>query len=60
MAEGKWIEGLTPDTPAVDAARAVLAARLGTVRHYLVRLSWGLVGRAAPANGPHANHNLGW
>jgi len=35
MAEGKWIEGLTPDTPAVDAARAVLAARLGGVRHYL-------------------------
>ena len=35
MAEGKWIEGLTPDTPAVDAARAVLAARLGSVRHYL-------------------------
>ena len=34
MAEGKWIEGLTPDTPAVDAARAVLAARLGGVRHY--------------------------
>lgn len=26
----------------------------------LVRLSWGLVGRAAPANGPHANHNPGW
>ena len=35
MAEGKWIEGLTPDTPAVDAARVVLAARLGSVRHYL-------------------------
>ena len=34
MAEGKWIEGLTPGTPAVDAARTVLAARIGVVRHY--------------------------
>jgi CHAD domain-containing protein len=34
VAEGKWIEGLTASTPVPDAARAVLAARLGVVRHY--------------------------
>ena len=34
MADSKWIAGLTPDMQAIDAARAVLAARLGVVRHY--------------------------
>jgi CHAD domain-containing protein len=31
MAEGKWITGLTADTPLGDAARRVLAVRLGVV-----------------------------
>ncbi|MGL6076651.1 MAG: CHAD domain-containing protein [Fimbriiglobus sp.] len=35
MAEGKWIHGLTADMPAVEAARTILDARLGVVRHYL-------------------------
>src|SRR5690242_19716355 len=35
MPEGKWIPGLTPETPVVDAARRTLAARLAVVRHYL-------------------------
>jgi CHAD domain-containing protein len=35
MADGKWIEGLAPATPAADAARAVLAARFAVVREYL-------------------------
>ena len=35
MADGKWIPGLTSDTPPVEAARAVLDARLHVVRHYL-------------------------
>lgn len=35
MAEGKWIPGLTPAMPVEDAARAILAARLGVVREYL-------------------------
>ena len=35
MAEGKWINGLTPDMPVADAARVVLAARFEVVRQYL-------------------------
>ena len=35
MADGKWIEGLTPEMPVADAARVVLGARLGVVAHYL-------------------------
>lgn len=35
MADGKWIPGLTPTMSVPDAARAVLAARLGVIRHYL-------------------------
>lgn len=35
MAEGKWIEGLTPATPVADAAKAVLASRLMPVREFL-------------------------
>jgi CHAD domain-containing protein len=35
MADGKWIAGLTPGTPAVDAARAVLEARFAVVGQYL-------------------------
>lgn len=33
--DGKWVTGLTAETPADDAARQVLAARLGVVKHYL-------------------------
>lgn len=32
MADGKWIEGLTPSTPASEAARVILTTRLGVVR----------------------------
>lgn len=35
MSDGKWIPDLTPDLPVVDAARTVLAARFGVVRHFL-------------------------
>lgn len=35
MSDGKWIPDLTPDMPVVDAARTVLAARFGVVRHFL-------------------------
>ena len=35
MSGGKWVEGLTPEMPVVDAARAVLAARFELVREYL-------------------------
>jgi CHAD domain-containing protein len=35
MADGKWIEGLTPGMPVADAARIVLDARFAVVRHYL-------------------------
>jgi CHAD domain-containing protein len=35
MADGKWVTGVTPDTPAVEAARVVLSARLATVRDRL-------------------------
>jgi CHAD domain-containing protein len=35
MSDGKWIAGLRPDMPVADAARAVLAARLEVVRHFL-------------------------
>ena len=33
--EGKWVTGISPETPAEEAAKRVLAARLGTVKHYL-------------------------
>src|SRR5437763_965344 len=35
MADGKWISGLTPDTPLGEAAREVLAVRLGVVAECL-------------------------
>lgn len=35
MADGKWIEGLTPDMAVAEAAAVVLAARFEVVRHYL-------------------------
>lgn len=35
MAEGKWINGLTPAMPVAGAARVVLAARFEVVRHFL-------------------------
>jgi CHAD domain-containing protein len=35
MADGKWIEGLTPAMPVADAARIVLDARFAVVRHFL-------------------------
>ena len=37
MAEGKWIGGLTADTPLTDAAQRVLVTRLGTVGQVLPR-----------------------
>jgi CHAD domain-containing protein len=39
MADSKWIEGLTPDMPVVDAARMVLTERLAAVGR---RLFWAL------------------
>lgn len=35
MAQGKWIDGLRPDTPLADAARRVLTVRLEVVRDHL-------------------------
>lgn len=35
MADGKWIEGLTPEMTVSNAARDVLDARFTVVRHYL-------------------------
>jgi CHAD domain-containing protein len=35
MADGKWIEGLSPSMPAADAAAVTLAARFEVVRHFL-------------------------
>jgi CHAD domain-containing protein len=35
MPEGKWIEGLTAETPVADAARSVLHARLKVIDDYL-------------------------
>jgi CHAD domain-containing protein len=35
MAEGKWIEGLSPDMHVADAARKVLPARLAVVAQHL-------------------------
>jgi CHAD domain-containing protein len=35
MADGKWIPGLTVETPVVDGARKVLSLRLGLIRHFL-------------------------
>ncbi len=35
MADGKWIEGLTPAMPVADAARIALDARFAVVRHFL-------------------------
>ncbi len=35
MADGKWIEGLTPEMPVADAAAVTLAARFEIVRHFL-------------------------
>src|SRR5262245_32779060 len=37
MADGKWIQGLRPDTELTEAARKVLAIRLKVVREYLPR-----------------------
>jgi CHAD domain-containing protein len=33
--EGKWVTGISPSTNAEDAAKIVLSARLGMVKHYL-------------------------
>jgi CHAD domain-containing protein len=33
--EGKWVTGIAPSTAADEAAKQVLSARLGMVRHYL-------------------------
>jgi CHAD domain-containing protein len=35
MADGKWIDGLTPGMLVADAAKAVLAARFAVVRQFL-------------------------
>ena len=35
MADGKWIEGLKPNTPIADAATTVLTARFAVIRHFL-------------------------
>lgn len=35
MADGKWIEGLTPDMGVAEAGTAVLSARLEVVRYFL-------------------------
>jgi CHAD domain-containing protein len=35
MADGKWVSGLHIDTPVADAARRVLAARLGVIARQL-------------------------
>ena len=35
MADGKWIEGLTPAMPIAEAAALALAARFEVVRHFL-------------------------
>ncbi|MBN9118023.1 MAG: CHAD domain-containing protein [Planctomycetes bacterium] len=35
MADGKWIEGLTPGMSVTDAARTTLVARFAVVRHFL-------------------------
>ncbi|MDB5311127.1 MAG: hypothetical protein JWO38_5329 [Gemmataceae bacterium] len=35
MADGKWITGLTPETPVEEAARLVLTVRFEVVRRYL-------------------------
>lgn len=35
MADGKWIPGLSPTMSVPEAARVILSARLGVVRHYL-------------------------
>jgi CHAD domain-containing protein len=40
MADGKWIPGLTSDTPVVEAARKVLSVRLDVVRNYLPLAAW--------------------
>src|SRR5262245_30174294 len=37
MADGKWIQGLLPETPLHDAARHVLAVRLQVVADYFPR-----------------------
>ncbi|MFO0846796.1 MAG: CHAD domain-containing protein, partial [Gemmataceae bacterium] len=35
MADGKWVRGLTPETPPLEAARLVLARRLAVVTESL-------------------------
>jgi CHAD domain-containing protein len=35
MADGKWIEGLTPEMPVLEAARLTLEVRLGVIEHHL-------------------------
>src|SRR5579875_445888 len=37
MVQGKWISGLKPDTPLVEAARHVVFVRLQVVQDYLPR-----------------------
>jgi CHAD domain-containing protein len=36
MADGKWIEGLTPQMPVLEAARITLEVRLGVIEHHLI------------------------
>src|SRR5262245_38593647 len=40
MADGKWIPGLTSETPVVQAARRVLSIRLDVVGRYLPLAAW--------------------
>jgi CHAD domain-containing protein len=35
MGEGKWIEGLSPETRVVEAARRTLEVRFGVIEHHL-------------------------
>jgi CHAD domain-containing protein len=35
MADGKWIDGLTPGMPVAEATQVVLVARFAVVRHFL-------------------------
>lgn len=50
MADGKWIENLTPDLPLEDAARQVLMLRLQVIVDYLPR---ALGGSAADVENVH-------
>lgn len=51
MADGKWIAGLCPEMPALEAARIVLPTRLKSVLHYLP-----LAATAAHRDDEHVHH----